>query len=122
MTAIETKLLTAGDLFRLYSRGVRGELIRGVLCETMPTGHEHGKIVLTLGAALSNFVESSRQSLRAHHRRHHRALRGRATGQGRPRSLQSHGLDAARELHDLRRDALAHQPQDVPYQLGGLRQ
>ena len=58
MTTTETKLLTAGDLLRLYSRGVRGELIRGVLCETMPTGHEHGKIVMKLGAALSNFVES----------------------------------------------------------------
>ncbi|MXW25363.1 MAG: Uma2 family endonuclease, partial [Dehalococcoidia bacterium] len=37
--------------------GVRGELIRGVLCETMPTGIEHGKIVMRLGAALFNIVE-----------------------------------------------------------------
>ena len=35
---VGTKRLTAADLLRLYSEGVRGELIRGVLCETMPTG------------------------------------------------------------------------------------
>ena len=43
------RLLTADDLLRLYSDGVRGELIRGVLCETMPTGMEHGEIVMRLG-------------------------------------------------------------------------
>ncbi len=56
-TTTEAKLLTAADLLRLYSEGVRGELIRGVLCETMPAGQRHGKIVLRLGAALFNFVE-----------------------------------------------------------------
>ncbi|MCY3880650.1 MAG: Uma2 family endonuclease [Chloroflexi bacterium] len=55
-TTTEAKLMTAADLLRLYSEGVRGELIRGVLCETMPTGHEHGKIVLNLGSALHSFV------------------------------------------------------------------
>ncbi len=29
MTTTETNLLTAGDLLRLYSKGVRGELVRG---------------------------------------------------------------------------------------------
>lgn len=52
MTTTEAKLLTAGDLLRLSGRGVHGELIRGVLCETMPTGQEHGEIVMKLGAAL----------------------------------------------------------------------
>ena len=47
-TTTETKPLTAADLLRLYSEGVRGELIRGVLCETMPAGIEHGKIVMDL--------------------------------------------------------------------------
>ena len=56
-TTTEAKLLTADDLLRLYGEGVRGELIRGVLCETMPAGQRHGKIVLRLGAALFNFVE-----------------------------------------------------------------
>ena len=57
MTITAQKLLTAEDLLRLDGQGVRGELIRGVLCETMPTGHEHGKVVLNLGAELRNFVK-----------------------------------------------------------------
>ena len=44
MTTTETRLLTAEDLLQLYGRGVRGELIRGVLCETMSTGIEHGRV------------------------------------------------------------------------------
>ena len=59
-TATGTKLLTADDLLQLYSRGVRGELIRGVLYETMPAGHEHGKIVMNLGAQLWNFITPRR--------------------------------------------------------------
>ncbi len=56
-TTTEARLLTADDLLRLYSEGVRGELIRGVLCETMPAGQRHGKIVAKLVAALVNFVD-----------------------------------------------------------------
>ena len=56
-TTTEVRLLTAADLVRLYSEGVRGELIRGVLCETMATGIEHGAIVMRLGAALFGAVE-----------------------------------------------------------------
>ena len=51
------KLLTADDLLRLDAEGVRGELIRGELSETMPAGHRHGKIVMNLGAELRNFVK-----------------------------------------------------------------
>ena len=54
------RLLTASDLLRLYSDGVRGELIRGVLCETMPTGMEHGEIVVNLATELRNFVKPLR--------------------------------------------------------------
>ncbi len=57
-TTTEARLMTADDLLRLYSEGVRGELIRGVLCETMPAGQRHGQIVMRLGAALFTFVES----------------------------------------------------------------
>ena len=60
MTTTEAKLLTAPELLRLYSRGVRGELIRGVLCETMPTGHEHGTIVTNLVIALGAVVKPRR--------------------------------------------------------------
>ena len=56
-TTTEAKLLTAADLLRLYSEGVSGELIRGVLCETMPTGELHGKIVMRLGGTLFSFIE-----------------------------------------------------------------
>lgn len=59
-TIAETALLTAEDLLRLYSEGVRGELIRGVLHETMSSGHEHGTIVTNLVAALHNFVKPRR--------------------------------------------------------------
>lgn len=60
-TATATKtasgLITADDLLRLCADGVRGELIRGVLSETMPTGREHGQIAVRLAARLHNFVE-----------------------------------------------------------------
>ena len=59
-TTTEAKLLTAADLLRLDGEGVRGELIRGVLCETMPAGQRHGKIVARLVAALVNFAEARR--------------------------------------------------------------
>ena len=54
--SVDAKLMTANDLLHLSSRGVRGELIRGVLCETMPTGYAHGKIVVNLVLLLGNFV------------------------------------------------------------------
>ena len=54
---VGTKRLTAADLLRLYSEGVRGELIRGVLCETMPTGQEHGEIAANLTILLGAFVK-----------------------------------------------------------------
>ncbi len=59
-TQDKTKLLTAADLLRLHSEGVRGELIRGVLCETMSVGGEHAEIVMNLGPILSNFVKPRR--------------------------------------------------------------
>ena len=56
MATTLTKLLTADDLLRLYGEGVRGELIRGVLHETMPTGHEHGRIVTNLTILMGVFI------------------------------------------------------------------
>ena len=55
----EAKLLTAADLLRLYGEGVRGELIRGVLCETMPAGIERGRIVTNLVVELGTFIRSA---------------------------------------------------------------
>ena len=54
------ELLTADDLLRLSSDGVRGELIRGALIETMPAGLRHGQIVVRLAARLYNFVDSKK--------------------------------------------------------------
>ena len=45
MTTTGAKLLSADDLLRLHSEGVRGELIRGVLDEKAATGLEHGAVV-----------------------------------------------------------------------------
>ncbi len=55
-----TELLTATELLRLAGEGVRGELIRGVLHETMIMGQRHGKIVMELGAELMNFIKPRR--------------------------------------------------------------
>ena len=51
MPTAKHKLITADELLQLYSKGVRGDLIRGVFCETMPTGVEHGEIVAALRSA-----------------------------------------------------------------------
>ena len=59
-TATQAKPLTAGDLLRLHSEGVRGELLRGELCEAMPTGHEHGRVVVNLVVEMKNFVKPRR--------------------------------------------------------------
>ena len=56
MTTTATKLITADELLMLYSKGVRGELIRGELCETMSTGGRHGETVMKTGILLGNFI------------------------------------------------------------------
>ena len=56
-TMTTPKLLTAADLLRLHSEGVRGELIQGVLRQTMSAGFRHGKIIMLLGARLVSHVE-----------------------------------------------------------------
>ncbi len=60
MTTTAQRLLTAEDLLRMDGQGVRGELVRGVLCETMPAGYEHGIVVVNLAAELRNFVKPRR--------------------------------------------------------------
>ena len=60
--AIPTKpdLLTAADLLALHANGVRGELIRGVISETMSAGGEHGEIVVNLVTELKIFIKPRR--------------------------------------------------------------
>lgn len=60
MTTTQPKLLTADDLLRLHSEGVRGELIRGVLCKTMAAGEEHGEIAAIVISTLMEFVRPRR--------------------------------------------------------------
>jgi Uma2 family endonuclease len=55
-----SKLLTADDLLRLHSEGVRGELIRGVLHQTVSVGLRHGEIVIKLGFLLTLFIKPLR--------------------------------------------------------------
>ncbi len=59
-TETTPQLLTADDLLELYSQGVRGELIRGVLCETMSTGVNHGQIVVEFASEIRAFVKPRR--------------------------------------------------------------
>ena len=56
----KTKLLTADDLLRLYGEGVHGELIRGVLHETMPSGGQHAKIAANLTILIGPYVKFNR--------------------------------------------------------------
>ena len=53
---IGAKPLTADDLLRLYSEGVRGELIKGEFHETMSAGVTHGKVVINIAGELRSFV------------------------------------------------------------------
>ena len=55
-TATAERPLTADDLLRMDADGPRGELIRGVFCETMPLGKIHAIVALKLGFLLLTFV------------------------------------------------------------------
>lgn len=60
MTTAKHGLLTAEDLLRLDSKGVKGELIRGVLHERMPSGGRHGEIAVALATEFRIFVRPRR--------------------------------------------------------------
>ena len=51
------KLLTAEDLLRLDSKGVKGELIRGEFSETMSAGLKHGEVASNFIGYLIGFVK-----------------------------------------------------------------
>jgi len=57
--ASSATLLTADEFMHLGGE-VRGELIRGVLCEMTPTGQEHGWVVALLTRELVTHVEVHR--------------------------------------------------------------
>ena len=56
MTTSKNKLLTAEDLMRLSSKGFRGELINGVLRETVPAGKRHARIAGRVITHFNNLV------------------------------------------------------------------
>ena len=60
MATATTELLTAEDLLRLSSEGVKGELIRGVLCETVSVGKVHARIAMRMGGELDRHVRRHR--------------------------------------------------------------
>ena len=60
MATAKNKLLTTEDLLRLHSQGVKGELIRGVLHETVSAGTEHSFIGIRLGGELDRHARRHR--------------------------------------------------------------
>ena len=60
MTTTQTGLVTADELLRLSAEGFRGELVRGVLRETMAAGQRHGDIVSRLNFQLGLHVYPQR--------------------------------------------------------------
>ena len=60
MATAKNKLLTAEDLMRLSSQGFRGELISGVLRETVPAGKRHARIAIRIGSEFDRHVRRNR--------------------------------------------------------------
>ena len=60
MATAKNKLLTAEDLLRINSQGVKGELIRGVLHETVSVGAEHSFIGIRLGGEFDRHARRHR--------------------------------------------------------------
>ena len=59
-TQSPVKLVTADDLMQLSADGFHGELIRGILCESMPPGVDHAQIAAKFVIRLGPFVEQGR--------------------------------------------------------------
>ena len=60
MTTAKNKLYTAEDLLRISSQGFRGELIDGVLRETVPAGKKHARIAIRIGGEFDRHVRRNR--------------------------------------------------------------
>lgn len=60
-TPIGEKLLTAGEFLRLCEqRVIKGELVKGVLCETMSASGEHSEVAAGLAGELRSHVRPLR--------------------------------------------------------------
>ena len=60
MATAKNKLLTAEDLLRLNSQGIKGELIRGVLHETVSVGKVHARIAIRIGGEFDRYARRHR--------------------------------------------------------------
>ena len=60
MATAKNKLLTAEDLLRLNSQGVKGELIRGVLHETVSVGKVHARLAIRIGGEIERHARRLR--------------------------------------------------------------
>ena len=60
MATAKNKLLTAEDLLRLNSQGVKGELVEGVLKEKVSAGVEHSFIGIRIGGELDRHARLHR--------------------------------------------------------------
>ena len=56
--AIETKLITAEELFRMGDAEGRIELIDGEVRKMSPAGSEHGDVAMLIGESLSGYVRT----------------------------------------------------------------
>jgi Uma2 family endonuclease len=56
--AVNTQLMTAEELLQLPRGSWRYELVRGELYRMSPSGHEHGRVAMRVGARLASFVEA----------------------------------------------------------------
>lgn len=60
-TPIGEKLLTADEFLRLCEqRAVKGELVKGLLYETMSAGGKHGEVAMAFGTAMTLHVRPNR--------------------------------------------------------------
>ncbi len=60
MSATQTKLMTAAELWEMPDDGFRYELVRGELHKMSPAGSEHGAIIVNLTALLKTYVKAHR--------------------------------------------------------------
>ena len=63
MATKRPKLMTGDELLQLHSKGVRGELIRGMLSQTLPTEIEHGRVVVNLVTSRTSATSRPRKYL-----------------------------------------------------------
>jgi Uma2 family endonuclease len=60
MNATLTKPMTADDLLAMPSDDYRYELVKGELVRMPPTGFDHGKVAMNIGATLHDYVKRNK--------------------------------------------------------------